>query len=74
MARSIFGGESVPLSGRGLPLSDIDQLAAGATAQREIEKAAVDAKGQFSGTTLLANAVVTFGGIDLKFESTAITN
>jgi hypothetical protein len=40
------------------------------TAQREIEKAVrdADAKGNLSGTTLPAKAVVTVGGIDLKFE------
>ena len=42
----------------------------GVTAQREIEKAVrdADAKGNLSGTTLPAQAVVTVGGIDLKFE------
>jgi Family of unknown function (DUF6494) len=42
----------------------------GVTAQREIEKAvrAADAKGELSGTTLPAKAVVTVGGIDLTFE------
>jgi hypothetical protein len=42
----------------------------GVTAQREIEKAVrdADAKGNLSGTTLPAKAVVTVGGIDLKFE------
>jgi hypothetical protein len=43
----------------------------GVTAQREIEKAVRDAvaKGQLKGNApLLAKAVVTVGGIDLKFE------
>ena len=42
----------------------------GVTAQREIEKAVreADAKGQLSGTTLPAKAVITVGGIDLTFE------
>jgi hypothetical protein len=42
----------------------------GVTAQREIEKAVrnADAKGSLSGATLPAKAVVTVGGIDLKFE------
>jgi len=40
------------------------------TAQREIEKAVrdADAKRKLSGTTLPIRAVVTVGGIDLKFE------
>jgi hypothetical protein len=39
------------------------------TAQREIEKAVRDtAKRKLSGTTLPTRAVVTVGGIDLKFE------
>lgn len=42
----------------------------GVTAQREIENAvrAADAKGDLSGTTLPAKAVLTVGGIDLTFE------
>jgi hypothetical protein len=43
----------------------------GVTAQREIEKAVrdADAKGQLkNGERLQAKAVVTVGGIDLKFE------
>ncbi len=43
----------------------------GVTAQREIEKAVRDAvaKGQLKrNAPLLAKAVVTVGGIDLKFE------
>jgi hypothetical protein len=40
------------------------------TAQREIAKAVrdVDAKRKLTGTTLPTRAVVTVGGIDLKFE------
>jgi PAS domain S-box-containing protein len=40
------------------------------TAQREIEKAVrdADAKRKLTGTTLPAKAVVTVGGVDLKFE------
>jgi PAS domain S-box-containing protein len=42
----------------------------GVTAQPRIEKAVrdADAKGNLSGATLPAKAVVTVGGIDLKFE------
>jgi hypothetical protein len=40
------------------------------TAQREIEKALrdADAKRRLTGTTLPTRAVVTVGGIDLKFD------
>jgi hypothetical protein len=40
------------------------------TAQREIEKAVrdADAKRELASTTLPTRAVVTVGGIDLKFE------
>ena len=40
------------------------------TAQREIEKAVrdADAKRELSGTSLPTKAVVTVGGVDLKFE------
>jgi hypothetical protein len=40
------------------------------TAQQEIEKAARDAdvKRKLIGTTLPTKAVVTVGGVDLKFE------
>jgi Family of unknown function (DUF6494) len=40
------------------------------TAQREIEKAVrdADAKRRLTGTTLPTRAVVTVGGIDLKFD------
>jgi hypothetical protein len=40
------------------------------TAQREIKKAVrnVDAKRELTGTTLPTKAIVTVGGIDLKFE------
>jgi len=42
----------------------------GVTAQREIEKAVreADEAGQLSASPLPAKAVVTVGGIDLKFE------
>jgi Family of unknown function (DUF6494) len=58
---------------------DYDALSAGVrrffkklriTAQREIEKAVRDAdvKRKLTDTTLPTSAVVTVGGIDLKFE------
>jgi hypothetical protein len=42
----------------------------GVSAQREIEKAvrAADSKGQLTESSLPAKAVLTVGGIDLKFE------
>lgn len=42
----------------------------GVTAQREIEKAVrdADAKRKLASTTLPTRAVVTVGGIDLRFE------
>ncbi len=40
----------------------------GVAAQREIEKAVRDAKRNLSSTRLAARAVITVGGVDLKFE------
>ena len=60
-------------------ITDYDALSTGVrrffkklrvTAQREIEKAVrdADAKRKLTGTTLPTKAVVTVGGVDLKFE------